>query len=89
VYNWLINDPIGLILLALIRNVIYLIVGMFVLIGMMEMLFTYMNKSIGISFKEHVWNVIKDDPDACALYFGIRVAGALIASGLIASAFLK
>jgi hypothetical protein len=74
---------------ALGRNIIYLVIGLAILIGAVEILFRYMNWSLGITFKDHVWKTLKRNPMALALYFGLRVLGVLIAGGTIAAAFLK
>lgn len=74
---------------ALGRNIVYLVIGLAILIAVTWLLFWYMNRSIGLTFSEHVWPNMQNDPKAVALYFGLRVFGVLVAGGLIASAFLK
>ena len=74
---------------ALARNIVYLLIGIVILIGAMELIALYLNRSLGITMKDDAWDIIKADPNAVALYFGLRVLGVLIACGWIASAFLK
>jgi len=88
-YEWLINDPIGISVFAFIRNLIYLIVVIGILTWMMRMMFNYMDKSIGLNFKDDVWEKLNDEPRALAIYFGLRVFGVLLAIGMVASAFIK
>lgn len=82
------ND-IGFAAFALGRNVVYLSVGVPILLVVTWLMFWYMNRSLGITFKDHAWDIIKTDAKAVSLYFGLRVLGVLIAGGLVASAFLK
>jgi hypothetical protein len=74
---------------ALGRNLVYLAIGLAILIGASWILFLWMNRSIGLTFSEHVWPKMQNDPKAVALYFGLRVLGVLVAGGWIAAAFLK
>lgn len=87
--NWLLNDPIGFMVLGWLRNVVYGVTAAIFLSVLFERLFTKMNKAIGVNFKDHVWDKIKDDPAAMADYFGKRIMGALIACGIFAAYFLK
>ena len=88
--EWLTNDAFGVMILALLRNVIYLIVALVILFSLMDNLFKFMNKSVGLdSWKIAVWENIKDDPNAVALYFGLRALGVIIACGIITSSFLR
>lgn len=41
----------------------------------------YMNKSIGLDFTNDVWKVIKTDPMATALYFGVRLIAVALLCG--------
>lgn len=80
---------ISVMLIALARNVIYAGVGFGLFIIALELLSRYMNYSLGISFREHGWDRIKDDPKAVSLYFGLRNLGVLIAGGLFLASFVK
>jgi hypothetical protein len=74
---------------ALLRNVEYGVVGFALFIIALELLSRYMNHSLGITFKEHGWDKIKDTPIAVSLYFGLRNLGVLLAGGLFLAAFVK
>lgn len=89
VYAWLVNDPIGISIFALGRNILYLLIVLLIVTLMMRMIFNYMDESIGINFKDHVWENINDNPIAVALYFGLRVFGVLFVTGMVASSFIK
>ena len=87
--EWLTNDPIGFAIFALLRNLLYLLVATGILFGLMRLMFSWMNKSIGITFKEHVWDELKKGNLSVAIYFGARVAAVIIGGSLIASAFIQ
>lgn len=74
---------------ALLRNVEYGVVGSILFFVVFIGLFKYMNWSLGITFKDHAWDVIKTDAKAVALYFGLRMLGVLIAGGLFLAYFIK
>ena len=74
---------------ALLRNVEYAAIGFGLFIIALELLSRYLNYSLGITFREHGWDRIKDDAKAVALYFGLRNLGALIAGGLFLASFVK
>lgn len=74
---------------ALLRNVEYAVVGGLLFIAAFGLLFRYMNWSLGLTFKKHAWDKIKDDPNALSLYFGLRIMGVLIAGGLFLASFVK
>lgn len=88
-YNWFSDDIIGISLFNLVRNLLYLVVVAFIMTQGMNLVFQAMNKSIGVNFKENVWNDIKKGNMAVAVYFGLRVFGVLIAAGMVAAAFIK
>jgi len=89
IYEWLVNDPIGISIFSLGRNIVYLLIVLGIVTWMMRMIFNYMDSSIGINFKDHVWENINDNPIAVSIYFGLRVFGVLFVTGMVASSFIK
>jgi len=88
-YEWLINDPVGIMVFAFARNLIYLLISLKVLTVVMDRLFSKMNREMGIKPNEHIWNEIKKGNIAAAQYFGLRVAAVLIGGSILAAAFIK
>lgn len=74
---------------ALLRNVEYAVIGFALFVIALELLSRYLNYSLGITFKDHGWDIIKTDPKSVSLYFGLRNLGILLAGGLFLASFVK
>lgn len=68
-------------LIAFLKNVVYLIVTL----GLLRYGLYWLDRSMGINFKEMVWDVISKDSMALAVYHGLRFIGVCV----VASAFLR
>lgn len=71
------------------RQLLYLAISSGVMFIAADLIFRYMNWTLGISFKEHAWVEIKKNPIAVSIYFTGRIMAVFIAWGLIASSFQK
>lgn len=92
IYSWLTDDPIGLIVFSLSRNIFSLILVFHIMQRwMLPRLFTVLNKGLGIHGRvtDTVWQAIEKGNIAVAIYSGLRVFGVLLFMGLLAAQFIK
>lgn len=87
--DWFTTDPVGLSLFGFVRNLVYLLVVLFILNHVVDHMFTKMNREMGIKPDENIWAELEKGNLAAAVYFGFRVAAVLIAGGLIVAGFIK
>lgn len=88
-YEWLTNDPIGVSVFSFIRNIIYLMTVLSILQVMVRHLFAVLNKGVGITDEDKVWDEIKKGNISAGLYLGFRNFGVLYLIASIAAAFIK